>query len=93
MKKPAIVLGFFFLVAVVGGWITPYSPAQTFESAYKLPPLGFEGSDARFLLGTDDVGRDQLSRLIEGARLSLFSGLMVSTIAMVFGLLLGSLAG
>lgn len=94
MKRLALAtVGFFLLLAIFGPWLAPYSASQTFESAYRLPPLGFEGADARFVLGTDDVGRDQVSRLIEGARLSLFAGLAVTLISMSLGVLIGAIAG
>ncbi len=48
-----------------------------------------EGSDSRFILGTDAVGRDMLSRIMYGARISLFIGLSVMVVSMVFGIALG----
>ena len=58
-----------------------------------LPPFWQEGGRSAYLLGTDAVGRDMLSRLIYGTRYSLFVGVMVTTIAMVGGILIGVIAG
>jgi dipeptide transport system permease protein len=54
-----------------------------------VPPVWQEGGKAMFLLGTDAVGRDMLSRLIFGARFSLFIGLVVVGIALTGGIVIG----
>ena len=56
-------------------------------------PSGRKAGGRRFLLGTDAVGRDMLSRLIYGTRYSLFIGVIVTSIALVGGILLGVVAG
>ena len=68
-------------------------PNAQYRDAVLVPPVWQEGGRAAFLLGTDAVGRDILSRLIYGARFSLFIGVVVVTIALIGGILLGLLAG
>lgn len=95
---PLIILAMSLLVvtavfAIFAPLIAPYDPAQTFEGAYSLPPFFSDGWDPRFLLGTDDVGRDLFSRLIYGARISLLAGFAVTVLSLVIGVVLGALAG
>lgn len=87
------VLGVFVGMAFFAGELAPYSPIQAFESSLKTPPLWSDGGDHRFMLGTDDLGRDLFSRIIFGARVSLGIGFLVVVISAVFGSLLGLLAG
>ena len=84
----AVVL-FIIFVAVCAPLIAPYSPVEQFKGSTKLPPFWAEGSDPRYLLGTDAVGRDMLSRLMFGARISLFIGLSVMVVSMVVGITMG----
>jgi len=60
-------------------------------AAWRL--FGTDGPAPVFLLGTDDYGRDQLSRLLYGGQISLFAGLLATTLSLGLGLLLGSVAG
>jgi dipeptide transport system permease protein len=69
--------------------IAPYSPTEQFREHVRLPPAWAEGGHAGFWLGTDSLGRDQLSRLIHGARISLFIGLTVMGASFVVGVALG----
>ncbi len=82
------------LTVLAADFISPHDPLQTFEGAYRLP--GFWSSEAhydpRFVLGTDDVGRDVLSRLLHGARWSMLAGLAVAVLATALGVILGSFA-
>lgn len=87
------LLGVTAVFAIFAPLIAPYDPAQTFEGAYSLPPFFLDGWDPRFLLGTDDVGRDLFSRLIYGARISLLAGFAVTVLSLVIGVVLGALAG
>jgi len=86
-------LGLFLVGLVVGAalfapWLAPHNPLSgDLRNAYLLGP------SARFLLGTDTQGRDVLSRLLYGARLSLSVGLIAQFVAVTVGLLLGLLAG
>ncbi|MFN8838876.1 MAG: ABC transporter permease [Burkholderiales bacterium] len=82
-----VVLGLLAL-AVFGPWLTPADPYKS-SMLSRLKPIGAEG----YLLGTDELGRDMLSRLIIGARLSLFMGITPVLCAFVIGTGLGLLAG
>src|SRR5690606_7837659 len=62
------------IVALLAPWIAPHGPAAQFRDAVLVPPAWEEGGRQAFLLGTDAVGRDILSRLIHGTRYSLFIG-------------------
>ncbi len=88
----AIVLILSF-VAIFAAWVAPYDPAEQFRDFVLVPPVWVEGGSWAFPLGTDDIGRDMLSRLIHGAQLSLFIGLLVVTLSLVVGVALGLLAG
>lgn len=87
------VVAWFFIVALLAPWLAPYDPSAVNEASFRLPPVWAEGGVWRHLLGTDDLGRDLLSRLIYGSRVSLGVGLMVVFLATVFGVSLGLLAG
>jgi dipeptide transport system permease protein len=92
------VMGLFFFIAVVfvatfADFIAPHLPNQQFRDALLQPPFWQTGGDFRFLLGTDAIGRDMLSRLIYGSRYSLFIGCIVVSISLVVGVILGLIAG
>ncbi len=80
-------------VAVFAQVIAPHDPTQQYRDALLVPPVWQEGGRASFLLGTDAVGRDMLSRLIYGAQYSLFIGIVVVAIALIGGVFVGLLAG
>ena len=82
----AIVL-MFVLIAFFASVIAPQDPLQTSWSAVRKAP------SAQYLLGTDEIGRDVLSRVIWGARASLLAGLVSVSIAMALGVPIGLLAG
>ena len=84
-----VVVVTILLVAIFASVIAPHDPIEQYKGFTKLPPFWMEGSDSRFLLGTDAVGRDMLSRLMYGARVSLFIGIAVMAVSMVFGIALG----
>ncbi|WP_026318789.1 ABC transporter permease subunit [Amorphus coralli] len=96
-NKGAVAGLFVFLtlviVALLAPLLAPYSPDQQFRDSLLVPPVWDADGKAAFLLGTDAVGRDVLSRLIYGARYSLVIGLVVVTLALVSGILLGLVAG
>jgi dipeptide transport system permease protein len=73
--------------------VAPYDPSEQFRDYLLTPPAWLEGGTTQFLLGTDEVGRDLLSRLIYGARLSLMIGLASVIFSLIPGILLGLLAG
>ncbi|NJN46193.1 MAG: dipeptide ABC transporter permease DppC [Candidatus Competibacteraceae bacterium] len=81
------------LTALFAPWLAPYDPHEQFRDALLSPPFWADGGSARFLLGTDDVGRDMLSRLIYGARVSLLVGCIVVTLSLAAGVILGLIAG
>lgn len=82
-----------FLASVFASVIAPFDPIEQNRSALLLPPMWFEGGNSSYILGTDDIGRDILSRVIYGARLSVFIGLIIVLLSCVFGVILGLLAG
>lgn len=88
----SLVIG-FILIAIFANVIAPHGASEIFPGQLKLPPFWSEGSNAKFLLGTDDLGRDVLSRLIYGAQVSLFVGISIVFISTIIGTILGLLAG
>lgn len=81
------------LIALLAPLLAPYEPITIFDNALKLPPFWAEGHNPQFILGTDDLGRDLMSRLIYGARVSLGIGFFVVVFNLIFGLILGLMAG
>ena len=82
-----IIILILILVAIFGGVLTPYP----YDELHLVDRL--QGSSAKYLLGTDQVGRDLLSRIIFGARVSLLVGLTVTTISVVISSLIGGISG
>jgi len=87
MAAASVVVG-LLLLALLGPWIVPADPYQS-SMLNRLKPIGTPG----FPLGTDELGRDMLSRLMLGTRLSLFLGITPVLAAFVIGTCLGLLAG
>ncbi|AGU47603.1 dipeptide ABC transporter, permease protein DppC [Variovorax paradoxus B4] len=81
------------LVALFAPWIAPHAPNETNSAVFLLPPAWQQGGSASYLLGTDAIGRDILSRLMFGARLSLSIGVAVVALSVVAGVVLGLVAG
>ncbi|MCH9271413.1 dipeptide ABC transporter permease DppC [Pantoea ananatis] len=81
------------LIAIFADVLAPHGPAEQFRDALLHPPVWQEGGSWSYILGTDDVGRDILSRLMYGARLSLLVGCMVVVLSLIFGVIFGLLAG
>jgi dipeptide transport system permease protein len=81
------------LLALGADVIAPHSPIEQFREFTLVPPVWDRDGSARFLLGTDAVGRDILSRLIYGTRLSLAIGTISVAISLTLGSILGLLAG
>lgn len=71
----------------------PHDPSEQYRDFLLTPPVWLEGGTWQFILGTDELGRDLLSRLIQGARLSLLIGLSSVVMSLIPGILLGLLAG
>lgn len=82
-----VIIALLIVVAIVGPWITPYDFLDQDLAARNQTP-----SFAHWL-GTDDLGRDLLSRVIYGARTALFVSIVVTTLAVSIGVTLGALAG
>jgi dipeptide transport system permease protein len=88
-----IVFVALMLMAIFAPWVAPHNPDQQFRQNLLQPPAWEDGGSWQFILGTDDVGRDMLSRLIFGARFSLAIGFFVVLGALLSGVILGLLAG
>ncbi|MBM3599171.1 MAG: ABC transporter permease subunit [Alphaproteobacteria bacterium] len=88
-----LVIVSFCLVAIFADVLSPHPPAEQYRDALLRPPFWMDGGSTRFLLGTDDVGRDMLSRLIYGARVSMVVGVVVIALGLVVGVALGLAAG
>jgi len=84
----ALVIICLLLMAILGQWITPADPYAA-SIMKRLKPIGFEG----YPLGTDELGRDMMSRLMVGARLSLFMGITPVLLAFTIGSTIGIIAG
>lgn len=80
------------LVAITADWTAPHPPDQQYRDHFLAPPVWAEGGSTEFLLGTDAVGRDILSRIMHGARYSLIIGLIVVTLSLTVGIMLGLVA-
>ena len=81
------------MMAVLAPWIAPHDPLEQDLLLQNVPPVWLSGSDRAFLLGTDNLGRDMLSRLIWGARPILVVMVVGATSSAVIGTLLGLLSG
>jgi len=77
------------VLAALADVAAPHSPIEQYRTDFLTPPAWQRGGGWRFPLGTDDVGRDMLSRLIHGARLSLVIGLSVVALSLTVGTALG----
>ena len=84
----ALVIVLIALAAICAPLLAPFDPLKT-SMAYRLKPIGFR----QFALGTDELGRDMLSRLIYGGRMSLLMGLTPVILATMLGGTLGVIAG
>jgi dipeptide transport system permease protein len=95
-NRGALVAFFLFasvlLAALLAPWIAPHDPVQQFRDQLLTPPLWQAGGLAQFPLGTDELGRCMLSRLLHGARVSLLIGLASVLLALLPGTVLGLLA-
>lgn len=88
-----VVIVTVVLLAIFAPLIAPHSPILTNSSAFLKPPVWQAGGSWTYPLGTDAIGRDLLSRLIWGARLSLLIGICVVVISLIAGTTLGLVAG
>ena len=92
----ALIAAVCIFCSVFAGWVSPTNPFDlaTLELAdSRLPPAWMQGGSAKYLLGSDDQGRDILSALIYGARISLVVGVASVLVSVIVGVSLGLLAG
>jgi ABC-type dipeptide/oligopeptide/nickel transport system permease subunit len=87
------LVGTFVLIAIFAPLLAPHDPTQIFDGLFTQPPVWNSLGTSRFLFGTDDVGRDLLSRLIYGARVSMTIGFFVVVFSLSIGTFLGLIAG
>ncbi len=87
-----VVIVVLIFVAIFADVIAPHSPYLTDSTAFLRPPFWQAGGSLAYPLGTDAIGRDMLSRLIHGARLSLSIGIAVVAISLMLGIALGLVA-
>jgi peptide/nickel transport system permease protein len=92
-RSPSAIIGLFLLLAVLAmaasaGWLYPRDPL-----ALAGRPLVWPFTNPRFLLGTDNSGRDIAAQIFHGARISLLIGLVATAISILIGITIGALAG
>lgn len=87
-----IVIG-VILTAAFAPWLAPWDPAKQMYDRVLLPPAWMKGGYPEHLLGTDNLGRDQLSRIIYGSRISVMVGVSAVAVAGAIGIGIGLLAG
>nr|ELR5168847.1 dipeptide ABC transporter permease DppC [Providencia rettgeri] len=97
-RNKGAVVGMFYiilmvLIAIFASVLAPHAPDEQFRDFLLAPPVWDEGGSWQFILGTDDVGRDLLSRLMYGARLSLLVGCLVVVLSLIMGVTIGVIAG
>lgn len=93
-RSGIIMLALVVAAALAAPLLAPFSPMHVDPGARLLPPLStVAGSTSTYILGTDSVGRDILSRLLYGARLSLTVGMLAVLLSTAFGTMVGALSG
>ena len=97
-RNKGALIGIIFIISFIvlgigAPLLAPHDPTTIYQDALRLPPAWVEGGTSKFPLGTDDVGRDIVSRLVYGARVSLGIGMAVVLISLTFGTFLGLTAG
>ena len=98
MRSPIALAGALVLLLVIGAaafapQLAPHNPMRQSLLHRFTPPIWAPGGDARYLLGTDQVGRDMLSRIIHGARISLLVGVSAVLVSLLVGVSLGLCSG
>ena len=88
-----LVITLFVLTAILAPFLSPHNPVEASLYDQIKPPIWAEGGTWKIILGTDDLGRDILSRLVYGARVSLLVALATVGIAVFFGSFLGAISG
>jgi peptide/nickel transport system permease protein len=89
----AIFLGLVVLIAIFAPWVAPHDPNAQSLALRLRPPAWLDGGSWQYPFGTDQLGRDLLSRVIVGARVSLLVGFSTVIVGSVLGGLLGLVAG
>jgi len=89
----AVIIGAAVLVAIFAPYLTPHDPFAQDLTMRLIPPFWMEGSQPAHLLGTDQIGRDYLSRLIYGARISMLIGVLTVIASGLIGITLGVIGG
>ena len=97
-RNPAALAGALILLCVIGAavfanYVSPHEPARQSLIRRFTPPVWAQGGNAAYPLGTDQVGRDILSRIIYGARISLIVGVAAVVVSLLVGVSLGLLSG
>ena len=90
---PIIIIVALFVAAGFADVLTSYDPEKDELLSRNIPPMWQEGGSSEHILGTDPLGRDMLTRIIHGARISLLIATIVLSIGTVIGLLVGLAAG
>jgi peptide/nickel transport system permease protein len=88
-----VIVGTALLVAIFAPYLTPHDPFAQDLNLRLIPPVWMDGSQPAHLLGTDQIGRDYLSRLIYGTRISMLIGVLTVITSGVIGITLGVIGG
>jgi len=83
---------FFIALCVFAPWFVPHSPLSQNPEKMLLPPYWIEGGDVNHILGTDDLGRDSLSRLFYGLQLTLGGAVLITVCVTLLGMFIGASA-
>jgi peptide/nickel transport system permease protein len=89
----AVIVGAALLVAIFAPYLTPQDPFAQDLNLRLIPPVWMDGSQPAHLLGTDQIGRDYLSRLIYGTRISMLIGVLTVITSGIIGITLGIIGG
>jgi peptide/nickel transport system permease protein len=89
----AVIVGTALLVAIFAPYLTPHDPFAQDLTLRLIPPIWMDGSQPAHLLGTDQIGRDYLSRLIYGTRISMLIGVLTVITSGLIGITLGVIGG
>jgi peptide/nickel transport system permease protein len=89
----AVIVGAALLVAIFAPYLTPHDPFAQDLNLRLIPPVWMDGSQPAHLLGTDQIGRDYLSRLIYGTRISMLIGVLTVITSGLIGITLGIIGG
>jgi peptide/nickel transport system permease protein len=89
----AVIVGTAVLVAIFAPYLTPHDPFAQNLNLRLVPPVWMDGSEPEHLLGTDQIGRDYLSRLIYGTRISMLIGVLTVITSGLIGITLGIIGG